>query len=144
MTSNNETTAARKRNNSDEVASEELRDLIVRGMQEKKGVNVVVMDLREVKNAICDYFVICSGSSDTQIDAIAQSIDEEVYKNTGENPWHQEGKANREWILLDYVDVVAHVFKKERREFYDLEQLWGDADVQYLDETSPDTAPNAF
>lgn len=144
MTSNNETTAVRKRNNSDEVASEELRDLIVRGMQEKKGVNVVVMDLREVKNAICDYFVICSGSSDTQIDAIAQSIDEEVYKNTGENPWHQEGKTNREWILLDYVDVVAHVFKKERREFYDLEQLWGDADVQYLDETSPDTAPNAF
>lgn len=144
MTSNNETTAVRKRNNSDEVASEELRDLIVRGMQEKKGVNVVVMDLREVKNAICDYFVICSGSSDTQIDAIAQSIDEEVYKSTGENPWHQEGKTNREWILLDYVDVVAHVFKKERREFYDLEQLWGDADVQYLDETSPDTAPNAF
>lgn len=144
MTINNETTAERKRTNSDEVTSEELRDLIVRGMQEKKGVDVVVMDLREVKNAICDYFVICSGNSDTQIDAIAQSVDEEVHKNTGQNPWHQEGKMNREWILLDYVDVVAHVFKKERRAFYDLEQLWGDADVQYLDETKPDTAPNAF
>lgn len=144
MIINNETTAERKRTNSDEVSSEKLRDLIVKGMQEKKGVNVVVMDLREVKNAICDYFVICSGNSDTQIDAIAQSIDEEVHKNTGQNPWHQEGKTNREWILLDYVDVVAHVFKKERREFYDLEQLWGDADVHYLDETNPDTAPNAF
>lgn len=144
MTINNETAAVRKRTNSDEVTSEELRDHIVRGMQEKKGVDVVVMDLREVKNAICDYFVICSGNSDTQIDAIAQSVDEEVHKNTGQNPWHQEGKMNREWILLDYVDVVAHVFKKERRAFYDLEQLWGDADVQYLDETKPDTAPTAF
>jgi ribosome-associated protein len=140
----NETTAERKRTNSDEVSSEELRDLIVKGMQEKKGVDVVVMDLREVKNAICDYFIICSGNSDTQIDAIAQSVDEEVHKNTGQNPWHQEGKMNREWILLDYVDVVAHVFKKERRAFYDLEQLWGDADVQYLDETNPDTAPDSF
>ncbi len=144
MTINKETAAARKRTNSDEVTSEELRDLIVKGMQEKKGVEVVVMDLREVKNAICDYFVICSGNSDTQIDAIAQSIDEEVHRNTGQNPWHQEGKMNREWILLDYVDVVAHVFKKERRAFYDLEQLWGDADVQYLDETKPDTAPDAY
>ncbi len=144
MTINNKITAERKRTNRDEVTSEELRDLIVRGMQEKKGVDVVVMDLREVKNAICDYFIICSGNSDTQIDAIAQSVDEEVHKNTGQNPWHQEGKMNREWILLDYVDVVAHVFKKERRAFYDLEQLWGDADVQHLDETKPDTAPNAF
>lgn len=141
MTFNNETTAERKRTNTNEVTSEELRDLIVKGMQEKKGVDVVVMDLREVKNAICDYFVICSGNSDTQIDAIASSVDEEVYKATGQNPWHQEGKTNREWILLDYVDVVAHVFKKERRAFYDLEQLWGDADVQYLDEANPDTAP---
>jgi len=144
MTINNETAAERKRTNSDEVSSEELRDLIVRGMQEKKGVEVVVMDLRKVKNAICDYFVICSGNSDTQIDAVAQSVDEEVHKNTGQNPWHQEGKMNREWILLDYVDVVAHVFKKERRAFYDLEQLWGDADVQYLDETKPDTVPTVF
>jgi ribosome-associated protein len=141
MTINNSTTAERVRASSDQVTSEELRDLIVKGMQEKKGVDVVVMDLREVKNAICDYFVICSGNSDTQIDAIASSIDEEVYKATQQNPWHQEGKMNREWILLDYVDVVAHVFKKDRRSFYDLEQLWGDADVQYIDEANPDVTP---
>ncbi|TAE29797.1 MAG: ribosome silencing factor [Cytophagales bacterium] len=141
MTINNAALPERKRTNQDEVTSEQLRDLIVKGMQEKKAVDVVVMDLREVKNAICDYFVICSGNSDTQIDAIAQSVDEEVHRSTGINPWHQEGKANREWILLDYVDVVAHVFKKDRREFYDLEQLWGDADVQYLDEMNPDVAP---
>lgn len=141
MTINNEPAVERKRTNSDEVTAEELRDMIVKGMQDKKALDVVVMDLREVKNAICDYFVICSGNSDTQIDAIASSVDEEVHKTCGQNPWHQEGKANREWILLDYVDVVAHIFKKDRRAFYDLEQLWGDADVQYLDEVNPDTTP---
>ncbi|KAB7733199.1 ribosome silencing factor [Rudanella paleaurantiibacter] len=144
MIINNSTAVERVRANSDQVSSEELRDLIVKGMQEKKAVDIAVMDLREVKNAICDYFVICSGNSDTQIDAIANSIDEEVHKATGQNPWHQEGKMNKEWILLDYVDVVAHVFKKDRRAFYDLEQLWGDADVQYLDEANPDEAPIAI
>ncbi len=92
------------------------------------------MDLRKVKNAICDYFVLCSGTSDTQIDAISTSIEDEVHKASKTNPWHKEGKLNREWILLDYVDVVVHVFKKDRRSFYDLEQLWGDADIQVIED----------
>ncbi|OIN60844.1 ribosome silencing factor [Arsenicibacter rosenii] len=117
-----------------QVSSETLRDLVVKGMQEKKAMDIVVMDLRQVKNAICDYFVICSGNSDTQIDAIASSVDEEVHKNTGQNPWHQEGRTNREWILIDYVDVIAHVFRKDRRTFYDLEQLWGDAEIHHIEE----------
>lgn len=104
-------------------------------MQEKKAADIVVMDLREVKNAIADFFVICSGNSDTQIDAIADSVEEEVHKASEINPWHEEGKTNREWILLDYVDVVAHVFKKDRRTFYDLEQLWGDAEIRVVEET---------
>lgn len=103
-------------------------------MQEKKAQDIVVMDLRNVKNAICDYFVLCSGNSDTQIDAISSSVEEEVYKASQQDPWHREGKTNREWILLDYVDVVAHVFKKDRRSFYDLEQLWGDAEIQVVEE----------
>ncbi len=111
-----------------------MRDFVVRGMQEKKGQDIVVMDLRSVKNAICDYFILCSGNSDTQIDAISTSVEEEVYKLSKQDPWHKEGKLNREWILLDYVDVVAHVFKKDRREFYDLEQLWGDAEIQRIAE----------
>lgn len=119
---------------SKQISAEELRDLIVKGMQEKKAQDVVVMDLRHVKNAICDYFIICSGNSDTQIDAIASSIEDEVYKASQQNPWHQEGKTNREWILIDYVDVVAHVFRKDRRSFYDLEQLWGDAEIHYIEE----------
>ncbi|WP_138993843.1 ribosome silencing factor [Larkinella sp. C7] len=118
-----------------DLSSEELCKLVVKGMQEKKAVDIVVMDLRDVKNAISDYFVICSGTSDTQIDAIADSVEEEVFKASKINPWHEEGKMNREWILLDYVDVVVHVFKKERRVFYDLEQLWGDAEIHHVEET---------
>ncbi|QHV97243.1 MULTISPECIES: ribosome silencing factor [Spirosoma] len=122
-------------NKSNEFSAEQIRDFVVRGMLEKKGQDIVVMDLRNVKNAICDYFVLCSGNSDTQIDAISTSIEEEVYKASRQDPWHKEGKLNREWILLDYVDVVAHVFKKDRRSFYDLEQLWGDAEIQHIDES---------
>ncbi len=121
-------------NKNHEFTAEQIRDFIVRGMQEKKAQDIVVMDLRNVKNAICDYFVLCSGNSDTQIDAISSSVEEEVYKASRQDPWHREGKTNREWILLDYVDVVAHVFKKDRRSFYDLEQLWGDAEIQIVEE----------
>ena len=120
----------------EEFTAEQFRDFIVQGMLEKMGQDVVVMDLRNVKNAICDYFVLCSGTSDTQIDAISQSVEEEVYKATRQDPWHREGKLNREWILLDYVDVVAHVFKRDRRSFYDLEQLWGDAEIYEVDEAT--------
>jgi len=113
--------------------SEKLSDIIVKGMQEKKATNIVVLDLRKVKNAVADFFVLCSGSSDKQLDAIADSIDEEVFKALNENPWHIEGKNNKEWMLLDYIDVVAHVFRKDRREFYALEKLWGDADIKEID-----------
>ncbi len=123
-------------NKTNEFTAEQVRDFVVRGMQEKKAQDIVVMDLRNVKNAICDYFVLCSGNSDTQIDAISTSIEEEVYKASHQDPWHREGKMNREWILLDYVDVVAHVFKKDRRSFYDLEQLWGDAEIHLVEENA--------
>lgn len=117
---------------SQEIAVKTLCDVIVKGMQEKKAQDIVVMDLRKVKSAIVDFFIICSGTSDTQIDAIANSIEEEVYKNLQENPWHQEGRQNKEWILLDYVDVVAHVFKKGKREHFALEELWGDAQIHHI------------
>jgi ribosome-associated protein len=109
--------------------SETLSDVIVKGMQEKKASDIIVMDLRKIKNAVADFFVICSGNSDKQLDAISDSIDAEVYKKFQENPWHTEGKNNKEWMLLDYINVVAHVFRKDRREYYALERLWGDADI---------------
>jgi ribosome-associated protein len=117
------------------VSSEKLSETIVKGMQEKKATDIVVMDLRKVKNAVADFFVICSGNSDKQLDAIADSVDEEVYKALKENPWHTEGKNNKEWMLLDYIDVVVHVFRKDRREFYALERLWGDADITEIANT---------
>jgi ribosome-associated protein len=109
--------------------AQQISAAVVKGMQEKKALDIVVMDLRKVRNAVADYFVICSGNSDKQIEAISASIDEEVYKAAKESPWHTEGKNNKEWMLLDYINVVAHVFKKDKRQFYALEQLWGDAEI---------------
>jgi ribosome-associated protein len=114
--------------------SDKLADVVVRGMQEKKGLDIVVMNLKELKNAVSDYFIVCSASSDTQLEAIARSVEEEVEKLTGQNPWQTEGRMNREWVLLDYVDVVVHIFLRDRRQFYALEELWGDAEITYIEE----------
>ncbi len=113
--------------------SEKLSKAIVKGMQEKKASDIVVMDLREVKNAVADYFVICSGNSDKQLEAISDSVDEEVYKALKEKPWHTEGKNNKEWMILDYISVVSHIFRKDRRQFYSLEKLWGDAEITEIE-----------
>lgn len=119
---------------SKDVSSEILSEWVVEGMLDKKAIDVVVMDLREVKHAIADYFIVCSGNSDTQIDAISDSIEEQIHKRSKQNPWKREGKQNKEWILLDYVNVVAHVFNKEKRIFYGLEELWGDAKITRIEE----------
>ncbi len=114
--------------------SEKLCKTVIEGMQEKKGVDIVVLDLREIKGAVTDFFVICSGNSDTQVEALMNSVAEYVYKATSEDVWHKEGAMNREWILLDFVDVVAHIFKKDRRKFYGLEELWGDAQITFVND----------
>lgn len=114
--------------------AKKLSGFIVKGMQEKKANDIVLMDLRKVKNAVADFFVICSGNSDKQLDAIADSVDAEVYKGLKENPWHVEGKNNKEWMILDYTNVVAHIFRKDRRSFYALEKLWGDAEITEIED----------
>ena len=116
--------------------SDTLADVAVRGLQDRKGMDIVVLNLKELKNAVADYFIICSASSDTQLDALARSVEEEVEKVTGEAPWQSEGRTNREWILLDYVDVVVHVFLRDRRQFYALEELWGDAEITHVEDTA--------
>jgi ribosome-associated protein len=123
-----------KRRKESGLVSEKLSSTIVKGMQEKKAIDIVLMDLRKVKNAVADFFVICSGSSDKQLDAIADSIDEQVHKHLNENPWHVEGKNNKEWMILDYTNVVAHIFRKDRRSFYALEKLWGDAEITNIED----------
>jgi ribosome-associated protein len=112
--------------------AEVLRDLIVEGMQEKKAKEIVCIDMRNIKNAVTDFFVICHADSKAHIDAIAKSVEEFVFKKQKEDPYHKEGKGNSEWILLDYFNVVAHVFRQEQREFYGLERLWADAEIQRI------------
>ncbi|MDX5423048.1 MAG: ribosome silencing factor [Hymenobacteraceae bacterium] len=115
-----------------EANSDILAELVVKGMQEKKATDIVVINLKSLKNAVSDYFVIASANSDTQLEAIATSVEEEVYKAVHQNPWQSEGRVNKEWVLLDYVDVVAHIFLKDKREFYALEELWGDAKIEHV------------
>ena len=118
---------------SDQQANSKLlSDSIICGMLEKKAEEIVILDLRKVYNAVADYFILCSGNSDTQIDAIFDSVEKEVKKSSGQTPWHKEGRDNKEWVLIDYIDVVAHIFNKEKRLFYGLEELWGDTRIQKL------------
>lgn len=106
--------------------SEILCNCIVEGMQENKAKDIVVIDLRQLGTAVCDFFVICSGESSTQVDGITNAITRFTRKSMKEKPWHTEGQRNSEWVLLDYVDVVAHVFYKDARSFYEIEDLWAD------------------
>ncbi len=112
---------------------ERLVGKIVELAHSKKAENVVSMDLRGLTSA-CDFFVICEGGSDVHVKAIADAIIEGT-KKAKERPWHVEGYDGRRWILVDYVDVVVHVFTHEARDYYQLERLWGDADItEYEDE----------
>lgn len=107
----------------------ELVETIVDGMEDLKAANITILDLKQLENSVCDYFVICEGNSNTHVRAITNRIEEKVKKVLDEKPWHVEGTDNSEWVLIDYVNIVAHVFQPETREFYDLESLWGDARV---------------
>lgn len=106
-----------------------LLDAIVEGMQEKKAKNITIIDLIGLENRVADYFVICDADSTTHVNAIADTLEESVIKKTGEKPYHSEGHQNAEWILVDYVNIVAHVFMRETREFYNIEGLWADGKI---------------
>ncbi len=114
--------------------SEQLCENIVKGMSEKKGMDIAVIDLRELKNAIADFFVVCTGTSDPHTEAVADSVEETVYKALQQDPYKKEGFENKEWILLDYIDVVVHILRADKRNFYSLEKLWGDAPVKFIDQ----------
>lgn len=105
-----------------------LLDWIVLGMQDKKAENIQILDLRKLKGPIVDYFVICTANSDNQADAIFKSIEDKVFNEVGEHPVRVDGLQVKEWILLDYVDVMVHVMRHDKREFYGIEELWGDAE----------------
>ena len=111
------------------VNTDDLISVIIKGIDDVKGDDIQLLDLRGIENTVCDYFIICSGNSNTQVHAITGSVQKLVSKELKDKPWHVEGQNNSEWILMDYVNVVVHVFQNHVREFYDIESLWGDAKI---------------
>ena len=107
--------------------SDLLITTIISGIEDVKGKEITILDLREIENTVCNYFIICEGTSNTQVNAIVNSVQRKVSKSLKDNPWHIEGNDNAEWVLMDYVNVVVHVFQKHIRDYYDIEGLWGDA-----------------
>ncbi len=114
--------------------STHLSQIAIQGLQEKKGVDIVRLDLRELETAITDYFVICTGNSDRHVQALAESVVDFLGKQ-GETPISKEGIQKGDWAVIDYVTVVVHIFLKEKREFYRLEDLWGDAELKTVNES---------
>lgn len=111
-----------------------ITESAIKGIQNVKGQDIAVMDLLEVGNSVCDYFVICHGSSNTNVEAIANSVEDKVREALSEKPLHREGLNNAEWVLLDYFSVVIHIFQKEKRDFYNIEELWADAKIERIPE----------
>lgn len=107
-----------------------IAELAVQGIQEKKGNDIVRLDLRNLHSSVTDYFVVCHADSSTQIRAIVDSIEKEIYNGLQLDPWHREGFENAEWVIMDYFDVVVHIFRTDKRDFYAIEDLWGDAEVK--------------
>ncbi len=112
---------------------DELITLIIAGIEDVKGQNISILDLRSIENSVCDYFVICDGNSNTQVNAIVNSIQKKVSKSAHEKPYQIEGAENAEWVLIDYINVVVHVFQKHKREYYAIENLWGDAKITEIE-----------
>lgn len=115
------------------ASADQLITEIIKGIDKVKGEKISILDLREIENTVCDYFIVCEGNSNTQVNAISGAIQRTVSKAIKDKPWHIEGEANAEWILMDYVNVVVHIFQKQIREFYDIESLWGDAKITNIE-----------
>jgi len=112
---------------------DELITLIIAGIEDIKGQNISILDLRSIENSVCDYFVICDGNSNTQVNPIVNCIQKKVSKSAHEKPYQIEGEDNAEWVLMDYINIVVHVFQKHKREYYAIENLWGDAKITEIE-----------
>jgi ribosome-associated protein len=111
-----------------------ITESIVNGLFEKKGKDVTLLDLRDLENRVCDYFIISHATSNTQVDSLAWSVEDIVRKETGRKPAHIEGTENCIWVLMDYGDVIVHIFQEEYRNFYNLESLWADGKISRLED----------
>lgn len=119
---------------SNSLKVEEKSSLIIEAIREKKGHRIVTIDLTEVEHSICDCFIICHGESVTQVGAIAESIDKKMKEEASIRAHHVEGLQNSQWVLIDYFDILVHVFLEEFRDFYKLEELWADGKVKRVAE----------
>ena len=115
------------------ISNDDLLANIIKVIEEVKGENIDILDLRAIDKTDCDYFVVCNGNSNTQVNAIVGSIQKIVSKELKDKPWHVEGAENGEWVLMDYVNIVVHVFQKHIREYYRIESLWGDAKITTIE-----------
>lgn len=115
-------------------ASQVLSDVVIKGLQELKGENIVNIDLTNIENAVCDNFILCNGTSNTHVNSLAGSVEKEVRETLNDRPWKKEGLGNSEWIILDYVNTVVHIFQEKSRNFYNLDGLWADAEITKIEE----------
>ena len=112
-----------------EVIDDFLVNGVIKGLQDRKAKEIVVMDLRNIGGVVSDFFIVCQGDSSTQVEGIARSVEETVLIECGENPEHIEGVKNALWVLIDYINVVVHIFQPEQRDYYRIERLWADAEI---------------
>lgn len=119
---------------SKDLEKQYLINKIVEAIQDTKGEDIRILDLTHIENSVADYFVVCSGNSNTQVSAIAGSVEKKVRNELKDRPWHIEGEENAMWILVDYVSVVVHIFQKHIRDYYDIEDLWSDAKVTVIED----------
>ena len=117
------------------ISNDDLLTFIIKGIEEVKGNDIDILDLRDIDNTVCDYFVICNGTSNTQVNAIVHSIQKIVSRELKDKPWHVEGTENGEWVLMDYVNVAVNIFNQKYREYYNIERLWGDAKIETIKES---------
>ncbi len=114
------------------ITAEKLTQTIIEGIQERKGEDIVKINLSKIKNIFTDYFVICSGNSNTHVRALSESIEKEVKEKLGMDAYHKEGMENSFWVLLDYGNIIVHIFQPETRDFYNLEELWADGEIEII------------
>ena len=133
--------ATREKKVSRLTRSSKILKVITKAIQDKKGENIISMDLRKIPEAVADFFVICEATSTTQVKAIADYIEVMVKENCGENPYHHEGHSAMQWIIVDYINVVVHIFQPETRKFYKLEEMWSDGVLEEFKDEGPVKKP---
>lgn len=123
-------TSRKKKSTSRLTRNSKIIKTIIAAIQEKKGEHIVSLDLRKIKEAVADFFIVCEASSQPQVRAIADNVEDKVKEKCSEGPYHHEGYQKMHWVLIDYVNVVVHVMQPETRKFYRLEEMWSDASAE--------------